>query len=249
MRKGTPRSAKKRVFREGGTTLTLVHRGTHHELKIGDVPILTSALLGTERAFGRLAPRAAKKVVVGGLGFGSTLSGVLESVGRDASVIVVEKLETVVRLVRDELAHLANAATTDPRVTLVRDDVHRVIAAERNVDAILLDVDNGPDWGSFRTNARLYEVRGLRAARAALRPGGIYAVWSGYSSPEFCERLRKAGFTPSVVPLHERGSFKRVPTSERSERTEYGVTALRRDGAWRQNRALSTEYVRGRVFR
>ena len=208
MRKGSAPPAKKRVFREGGTTLTLVDRGTHHELKIGDVPILTSALLGTERAFGRLAPRAAKKVVVGGLGFGSTLAGVLESVGRDARVIVVEKLETVVRLVRDELRHLGCAAMTDPRVTLVRDDVHRVIAGERGVDAILLDVDNGPDWGSFRTNSRLYDVRGLRAARAALRPGGIYAVWSGYPSPEFGERLRKAGFAPSVVPFHERGKLQ-----------------------------------------
>jgi hypothetical protein len=208
MRKGSPRTAKKRVFREGGTTLTLVDRGTHHELKIGDVPILTSALLGTERAFGRLAPRAARKVVVGGLGFGSTLAGVLESVGRDARVIVVEKLETVVRLVRHELKHLASAAMTDPRVTLVLDDVHRVIAGERDVDAILLDVDNGPDWGSFRTNSRLYDLPGLRAAREALRVRGVYAVWSGYPSPAFGERLRRAGFAPSVVPFRERGKVQ-----------------------------------------
>jgi len=208
MRKGLPRNSRKRVFREGGTTLTLVDRGTHHELNIGDVPILTSALLGTERAFGRLAPRTATKVVIGGLGFGSTLAGVLESVGRDARVLVVEKLQTVIRLVQGELRHLASAAMADPRVTLVRDDVHRVILDERDVDAILLDVDNGPDWGSFRTNARLYDARGLRAARAALRPRGIYAVWSGYPSPEFGERLRKAGFTPRVVPFHERGKLQ-----------------------------------------
>jgi hypothetical protein len=208
VRKGPPRRSKKRVFREGGTTLTLVERGRHHELKIGDTPILTSALLGTERAFGRLAPRTATKVVVGGLGFGSTLAGVLESVGRDARVIVVEKLETVVRLVQGELKHLASAAMADPRVTLVRDDVHRVIAGERDLDAILLDVDNGPDWASFRTNARLYDLRGLRAAHAALRPRGIYAVWSGYPSPDFGGRLRKAGFTPSVVPFHERGKLQ-----------------------------------------
>ena len=91
MRMGSPRKSRKRVFHEGGTTLTLFDRGTHHELKIGDVPILSSALLGTERAFGRLAPRTATKVVVGGLGFGSTLAGVLETVSRDARVLVVEK--------------------------------------------------------------------------------------------------------------------------------------------------------------
>jgi hypothetical protein len=202
------RPAKKRVFREAGVTLTLFDRGTHHELMIGDVPILTSALLGTERAFGRLAPRSATKVVVGGLGFGSTLAGVLETVGPGASVLVVEKLETVVRLVQGELKHLASGALNDPRVSLVKDDVHRVIARERDVDAILLDVDNGPDWGSFRTNSRLYDLAGLRAARDALRAGGIYAVWSGYPSPAFGERLRRAGFAPSVVPFRERGKVQ-----------------------------------------
>lgn len=203
-----PRPGKKtraRTFREHGVTLTLVDCGTHHELKIGDVPILTSALLGTEHAFGRLAPRTASRIVVGGLGFGSTLAGVLETVGQDAQVIVVEKLATVVRLVRGELSHLARGALDDPRVTLVEDDVRAVIARERDVDAVLLDVDNGPEWGSFRTNARLYDARGLLAAKAALGPGGVYAVWSGYPADEFRDRLRKAGLRPSVVLFRERG--------------------------------------------
>jgi hypothetical protein len=202
------RSPRKRVFHERGTTLTLTSRGAHHELKIGEVPILTSALLGTERDFGRLAPEAASRVIVGGLGFGSTLAGVLESVGPDARVLVIEKLETVIRLVQGELKHLARAALGDPRVTLVRDDVHAVIARERDVDAILLDVDNGPDWGSFRSNARLYDVPGLKAARAALRARGIYAVWSGYPSPEFTGRLRQAGFAPSEVIFRENGKVQ-----------------------------------------
>jgi hypothetical protein len=200
-----PRRPTKRSFREGGATLTLIDRGTHHELLIGEVPILTSALLGTERAFGRVVPRTAKRVIVGGLGFGSTLVGVLETVGSDAEVVVVEKLETVVRLVRGELAHLARGALGDPRVTLVRDDVCAVIARERGADAILLDVDNGPEWGSFRTNARLYTARGLDAARRALRPGGVYAVWSGYPADAFLDRLRRAGLRPSVVLFEERG--------------------------------------------
>ena len=74
-----PRHGKKRTFHESGATLTLVDHGTHHELKIGQVPILTSALLGTERDFGQLVPRAATRVLIGGLGFGSTLSGVLDA--------------------------------------------------------------------------------------------------------------------------------------------------------------------------
>jgi spermidine synthase len=80
-----------------------------------------------------------------------------------------------------------------------------VIERERDLDAILLDVDNGPDWGSFRSNARLYTQEGLAAARRALRSGGIYAVWSGYPADAFVERLRRAKFRPSVVTLKERG--------------------------------------------
>ena len=172
---------------------------------IGRVPIVTSALLGTERAFGRLAPARASKVLVGGLGFGATLAGVLETVGPEACVIIVEKLATVVRLVRDELAHLARTSLDDPRVTLLRDDVATVIARERGLDAILLDVDNGPDWGSFRSNARLYTPAGLAAARRALRSGGMYAVWSGYPADAFVDALRRAEFRASVVALKERG--------------------------------------------
>ncbi len=196
---------KTRRFREAGATLTLFDHGTHHELKIGDVPILTSALLGTERAFGRIVPKRARRIIVGGLGFGSTLAGVLETVGKQARVMVVEKLVTVVQLVRGELAHLTKNELDDPRVTLVKDDVCDVIARERLVDAILLDVDNGPHWGSFPANARLYDRSGLDLAKRALRKGGIYGVWSGYPADHFQARLRDAGFRPSVVLFKERG--------------------------------------------
>ncbi len=197
----------KRTFREAGATLTLVRRGKHHELMIGHVPILTSALLGTERAFGRIVSKGARRVLVGGLGFGSTLAGVLEKAPR-AEVVVVEKLETVVKLVRGELASLARASLDDPRVTLVQDDVRAVIARERDLDAILLDVDNGPDWASFRTNARLYDRAGLAAAKRALRKGGTFAVWSGYPADAFLGRLRAAGFDASVVVFEERGKVQ-----------------------------------------
>jgi spermidine synthase len=196
---------KTRTFKEAGATLTLFDRGTHHELEIGGVPILTSALLGTERAFGRIVSKTARRIIVGGLGFGSTLAGVLETVGRDARVIVVERLATVVALVRGELSRLAHGTLDDPRVTLVRADVRDVIEREHRIDAILLDVDNGPDWGSFPENARLYDRAGVAAARRALRRGGIYAVWSGYPADHFQSRLRNAGFHTSVVLFEERG--------------------------------------------
>jgi spermidine synthase len=203
------RPARKRTFHESGHALTLESRGAHVELRIGDVPILTSAALGTERDFGalaaRLATRADSRTLVGGLGFGSTLRGALAAVGPAARVIVVERLATIVKLGRGELAPLLEGALEDPRVTLVRKDVAEVIAHESDLDAILLDVDNGPEWASFPDNARLYDARGLASALRALRPGGSYAVWSGYEADWFQADLHDAGFETSVILLREKG--------------------------------------------
>ncbi len=204
--------ATRRRFLEGGRELTLVDHGDHVDLLIGDAPILTSAALGTERAFGRLAEklvvRASPTILIGGLGFGSTLRGVLEVASKDATVMVVERLETVIGLVRGELAHLAAGALDDPRVQLISDDVVDVIARSRDLDAILLDVDNGPEWASFPENARLYGATGLLAARAALTPGGSLAVWSGYPADAFLGRLRGAGLRAKVIPFEEHGRLQ-----------------------------------------
>ncbi|HEY2366663.1 MAG TPA: hypothetical protein VGH87_09765, partial [Polyangiaceae bacterium] len=114
----------------------------------------------------------------------------------------------IVDLVRGELRRLAKGALDDPRVEIVRADVCDVIARERDLDAILLDVDNGPEWASFRSNARLYDARGLASAKRALRDGGTWAVWSGYPVDAFVGRLRAAGFRAKVVPFVERGKLQ-----------------------------------------
>lgn len=206
-----PPRPKIQVFQEAGERLELRDLGSHVELMIGRVPILTSKSLGTELQFGQLAGSIKHKkarVLVGGLGFGRTLAGVLGSVGPGAEVIQVEKLTTVIDLCRGQLAHLSPGVLEDPRVRLVQDDVAAVIARERDLDMILLDVDNGPDWASFRSNARLYGPRGLAKAYEALRPGGAYIVWSGYAADPFLRHLRQAGFTASVIPLRERGKVR-----------------------------------------
>jgi spermidine synthase len=195
-----------RTFDAEGQQLALRDEGGRVDVLLGNVVLLSSAALETELAFGRLAPPEARRVIVGGLGFGATVRGVLEVVGHEAEVLVVEKVAAVETLVRGELSHLAAGALDDPRVRVVRADVADVIAGvEEPVDAILLDVDNGPGWASFRTNARLYAADALARARTALVPGGLFAVWSGYPADAFVGSLRRAGFRPRIVPLREKG--------------------------------------------
>lgn len=200
-----------RTFTEGGQNLALRKRKGALELVLGNVVLLSSAALETERTFGGLAReavvgRACPSIVVGGLGFGSTARGVLDVVPKDAKVIVVEKLDAVIDIVKNEGKELAAGVLDDPRIRIERADVSDVIEASSDVSAILLDVDNGPEWASFRTNARLYSEAALARARDALAPSGIYAVWSGYAADAFVGKLRRAGFsTVRIEPLTERG--------------------------------------------
>jgi spermidine synthase len=192
---------------DAGQRLILRERAGAVELVAGNVVLLSSAALQTELAFGRLAALVShtpRRVLVGGLGFGATLRGALDVLGADARVRVAEKVPAVEALVRGELAHLAHRPLDDARASVEHVDVADAIASARGeLDAILLDVDNGPHWATFRTNARLYGDAGLAAARRALVRGGILAVWSGYPADAFAARLRAAGFSPSTVLLRE----------------------------------------------
>jgi spermidine synthase len=194
----------------GAAQLLLRQTGDLVELIAGNIVLLSSAALATERDFGRLAAtlgasRPARRVVIGGLGFGATLRGVLEIAPPDARVTVVEKVDAVVELVRGELAYISKDTLADPRVELVRGDVGAVVARRTELDAVLLDVDNGPHWASFRSNARLYTHEGLLALKKSLAKGGALAVWSGYRADGFLATLRRAGLEPSIVTLKENG--------------------------------------------
>lgn len=196
-----------RTIEDGADRFVLRRRNGALELLLGNVVLLSSAALETERAFGALA-KDAKRVVVGGLGFGATVRGVLDVAAHDSEIVVVEKLRVVAEVARREAAELAASVLDDPRVTLRHDDVADVIERSRSLSAILLDVDNGPEWASFRENARLYTQPALETARKALAPGGLYAVWSGYACDGFLATMRAAGFVPRVVPLLERGKVR-----------------------------------------
>jgi spermidine synthase len=195
------------------TRLAIRRRGEIIEILAGNVLLLSSAALETERLFGRLAAtvegRAPSNVLVGGLGFGATVRGVLEVAPVDARVVVAEKVGEVVELVRGQFAHVQERPLDDRRVRVESADVLDVMRESPGAfDAILLDVDNGPQWASFRTNARLYTPAGLAVARSALAPAGILAVWSGYPADAFLARLREAGFAPRRELLRERGHVR-----------------------------------------
>ncbi len=202
-----------RTILEGDKSLLLRKNGDVIELVLGNVVLLSSAALETERVFGQLAKKPIHRactracVLVGGLGFGATLRGVLEVARADTRVVVVEKMKTVIDIARHEAAPLLGDALADGRVELHEGDVADVLgaAAPNQYDAILLDVDNGPGWASFRTNARLYAEASLAQIKRALTPSGMLAVWSGYPADAFVRTLRKAGLVPHIEPLHERG--------------------------------------------
>ena len=145
-------------------------------------------------------------MLIGGYGMGFTLRAALSGLGRDARVLVAELVPAVMEWARGPMAELAAGCLDDPRVCIREADVGHVIAAARSrFDAILLDVDNGPDGLSRGANDGLYDLRGLKAARKALRPKGLLAVWSAAPSPKFTRRLRRTGFDVREIPLRAKG--------------------------------------------
>ena len=183
-----------------GETLRLRRRGDEFSILAGATELMNSRLSGSEKALAdiaceRLKDRPAPRMLIGGLGMGFTLRAALGGLGPGARVIVAELVPAVAAWARGPLAHLFAGCLDDPRTELRVADVGAVIRAEAGrLDAILLDVDNGPEGLTRRENDRLYEAGGLAEARAALRPGGLLGVWSQGPDAAFAGRLRRMGF-------------------------------------------------------
>ncbi|HEX5866871.1 MAG TPA: hypothetical protein VFY72_04140, partial [Beijerinckiaceae bacterium] len=165
--------------------LRLMQRGDEFSIRIGTIELMNNRLRGSEEALAtltcaRLHDRPRARVLIGGLGMGFTLRAALDGLGAEANVVVAELVPAVAAWARGPLAKLFAGSLNDPRVELRLEDVSRSIqSGSAQYDAILLDVDNGPEGLTRRTNDRLYDMWGLRRARYALRSGGILAVWSG----------------------------------------------------------------------
>lgn len=180
--------------------LRLYRRGEEFSIRVDGQELMTSRAHGSEEALARIscariADRTRPRVLIGGLGMGYTLAAALSRLGADAEVIVVELAPAVVAWNRGPLASLAGSPLEDPRVRVLEGDVAGIIRAERACyDAVVLDVDNGPEGFTRKSNDWLYARSGLAAAFAALRPGGVLAVWSATPDRGFAHRLRWAGF-------------------------------------------------------
>jgi spermidine synthase len=191
-----------------GSEMTLARRGDEHSIRIDGDVLMTSDSHGSEeklaeRGCAGLETLPLARVLVGGLGMGFTARAALSALRSDAAVDVVELVGAVVRWNRELIGHLADAPLLDPRVRVIEGDVADVIATARErYDAILLDVDNGPEAFTAPQNTQLYSRDGLRRARKALRPNGVLAVWSTFESRAFTARLRAADLQTRLVRVH-----------------------------------------------
>ena len=197
-----------------GVELRLYQRDTEFSIKAGNYELMNSRIYGSEDALAKLAcqkitnhPRA--RVLIGGLGMGYTLRSALNGLGAQAQVIVAELVPAVVQWNRGFLADLAGSPLTDNRVTIHEADVAQIIkAAKGDYNAILLDVDNGPQALTRKDNDWLYSLKGLNTAFAALRPKGVLGIWSSGPEPAFARRLRRAGFEVDEFKVRARGGDK-----------------------------------------
>ena len=191
--------------------LRLKQRGSEFSIMLGSNELMNSRLSGSEEALATLSWEKIKNrpkplILIGGLGMGFTLRAALSILPPDASVTVAELVPAVVQWARGPMAEVFRGCLDEPRTTIHEGDVGELIASSKNrFDAILLDVDNGPDGLTRETNDSLYHRRGLRAAHEALRPGGVLAVWSSGPDGGFTRRVKESGFDVEVVHTRANG--------------------------------------------
>lgn len=193
----------------GGGELKLFRRGNDYTIRIvgrsGD--LMSTRMHGSEDKLAELtctvvANRKQPRVLVGGLGMGFTLAAALKHLGAQAEVVVAELVPAVVQWNRELLGSYAGHPLRDARTVVRIEDVAQVMKSEpAGFDAILLDVDNGPEGLTSRANDWLYSHDGLAVAKSALRAGGLLAVWSAGPDYRFTERLNRTGMKVNEVKV------------------------------------------------
>lgn len=194
-----------------GGELRLKQRGSEFSIMLGANELMNSRLSGSEEALASLAcdrikGRRNPAILIGGLGMGFTLRAALAAFGPDAAITVAELVPAVVGWARGPMAAIFGTCLDDPRVAVQEVDVGLLIRARPAAyDTILLDVDNGPEGLTHKGNDALYDPRGLAQAHAALKPGGVLAVWSSAPDAGFTRRLSRTGFAVEDVKIRANG--------------------------------------------
>lgn len=202
----------------GSGALRLYRRGDEFSIRVDAYELMNSRVHGSEDALAeiackRIANRPLPQVLIGGLGMGYTVAAALEILETSAQVVVAELVPAVVAWNRGPLAGLAGNPLEDSRVLVQESDVALILKAEEQAyDAIILDVDNGPDGMTRTDNDWLYTRAGLNAAHNALKPSGILSIWSASPDPAFSNLLRQAGFIVEEVVVRARGKKEEVGT-------------------------------------
>ena len=196
----------------GGGEFRLMQRGTEFTIFAGTIGLMSSRQAGSEEAMSNIAAervgaRPRSRILIGGLGMGFTLRAALAQFRRDAEIVVAELVPEIAGAwARGPLAHIHGDSLDDPRLTLRVGDVGKVMAGDaQKFDAILLDVDNGPEGLSRPGNDALYSHNGIARAKAALRPGGMLAVWSVAPDPHFTRRLQQSGMKVEELKARAHG--------------------------------------------
>ncbi|MFV2059012.1 MAG: MnmC family methyltransferase [Thiohalomonadales bacterium] len=135
------------------------------------------------------------KVLVGGLGMGFTLAAALKVISINSQAVVAELVSEVIEWNKGPLGECADRPLDDSRVEVHLGDVAELfITGQATYDAILLDVDNGPEGFTQAGNNNLYSNESLQAMRQTLHPGGVLAIWSAWHDPKFIQQLKKNDF-------------------------------------------------------
>jgi spermidine synthase len=187
-----------------GGELRLYKRDTDFIIALGANELMSSRLSGSEEALALLTcdrlQTDTPHLLIGGYGMGFTLRAAQARLGAQARFTVAELVPEIIDWARGPMADLAAGCLDDRRVDLTIRDVSRVITeADRRFDAILLDVDNGPDGLTREDNNHIYSLLGLQDAKRALKPGGVLAIWSAAPDERFARRLKHAGFQVEEV--------------------------------------------------
>lgn len=198
----------------GGEELRLFRHGRDYIIVLDRNELMNTRMSGSEEALAtmtveRLGDARPPHLLIGGYGMGFTLRAALGVVGNGAKITVAELVPEIIEWARGPMAELTAGGLDDSRVRLQHADVADSIADANGIyDGILLDVDNGPDGLVRQVNDRIYSKQGLQAAKRALTPGGILAVWSAARDTAFTRRLKDAGFIVDEVAVRARSNGK-----------------------------------------